>query len=369
MRERAVEDRVGVPPAIAAVQQDEQHARTTALRHRDHALACPRREPGLHADRTGVAPDERVAIAQGDGVRTVGIGDLRRRMPHALRDRRLRHRDFGEPREIVGGRHVARRIVSAGVHEMRADQAERRRATIHPRDELRLAAVVPLREGAARVVRGRDERRGEEIGHAPAVARAQAEPRTRRRGGPRIDGHDGIEPVGLDDEQRRHELREARGRQRRRRRVRPDGRAIDPDLVRRRDARERIGHGGRRRKRNGRAERGREEAKRDFGYAKEYVEWIWRIMQHDTPDDFVIATGETHSVEEFVQLAFAHVGIENWKDYVDFDENLKRPAEVDLLIGNPQKSKDVLGFEAKVKFAELVKIMVNHEMSLYAARR
>ena len=107
------------------------------------------------------------------------------------------------------------------------------------------------------------------------------------------------------------------------------------------------------------------EAKRDFGYAAEYVEWIWRIMQHDTPDDFVIATGETHSVQEFVELAFAHAGIENWQDYVVFDDNLKRPAEVDLLIGNPEKSKRLLGFEAKVKFAELVKIMVDAELKKY----
>jgi len=107
------------------------------------------------------------------------------------------------------------------------------------------------------------------------------------------------------------------------------------------------------------------EAKRDFGYAAEYVEWIWRIMQHDTPDDFVIATGETHSVQEFVELAFAHAGIENWQDYVVFDDNLKRPAEVDLLIGNPEKSKRLLGFEAKVKFTELVKIMVDAELKKY----
>ena len=107
------------------------------------------------------------------------------------------------------------------------------------------------------------------------------------------------------------------------------------------------------------------DAKRDFGYAAEYVEWIWRIMQHDTPDDFVIATGETHSVQEFVELAFAHAGIENWQDYIVFDDNLKRPAEVDLLIGNPEKSKRLLGFEAKVKFSELVKIMVDAELKKY----
>lgn len=104
------------------------------------------------------------------------------------------------------------------------------------------------------------------------------------------------------------------------------------------------------------------DAMRDFGYAKEYVEWIWRIMQHDTPDDFVIATGETHSVKEFVELAFKYAGIANWEDFVDYDKSLTRPAEVDLLIGDASKSKRILGFEPKVKFRELVKIMITAEL-------
>lgn len=108
------------------------------------------------------------------------------------------------------------------------------------------------------------------------------------------------------------------------------------------------------------------EAKRDFGYAKEYVDWIWRIMQHPEPDDFVIATGETHSVKEFVEKAFAHVGIYNWEDYVSYDKELTRPAEVDLLIGDASKSMRVLGFEPKVKFDELVKIMVDAEVEKIA---
>ena len=107
------------------------------------------------------------------------------------------------------------------------------------------------------------------------------------------------------------------------------------------------------------------EAKRDFGYAKEYVDWIWQIMQYDKADDFVIATGETHSVQEFVELAFDYVGIENWKDYIDFDEKFMRPAEVDLLIGDATKSKNILGFEPKVKFKELVGIMVQAELDKY----
>lgn len=103
------------------------------------------------------------------------------------------------------------------------------------------------------------------------------------------------------------------------------------------------------------------EAKRDWGYAKEYVEWIYRIMQH-TPDDFVIATGETHSVREFVIEAFKVAGIENWEDNVEYDKSLIRPAEVDLLLGDSTKSKEILGFEPKVKFKELVKIMVEAEL-------
>ena len=104
-------------------------------------------------------------------------------------------------------------------------------------------------------------------------------------------------------------------------------------------------------------------AKRDWGYAPEYVEWIWRIMQHPSPDDFVIATGETHSVEEFVSAAFHCAGIVNWQDYVEYDRDLTRPAEVDLLCGDAAKSRRVLGFEPKVKFAELVEIMVRAEMA------
>jgi GDPmannose 4,6-dehydratase len=104
------------------------------------------------------------------------------------------------------------------------------------------------------------------------------------------------------------------------------------------------------------------DAKRDWGYSVEYCEWIWRIMQHHTPDDFLIATGETHSVEEFVELAFFHAGINNWRDYIEIDESLKRPAEVDLLIGNAAKSKEILGFEPQVKFSDLVHLMVQAEL-------
>jgi GDPmannose 4,6-dehydratase len=107
------------------------------------------------------------------------------------------------------------------------------------------------------------------------------------------------------------------------------------------------------------------EAKRDWGYAVEYVGWIYKIMQHAVADDFLIATGETHSVEEYVEAAFQYAGITNWKQYVSFDENLKRPAEVDLLLGDASKSKNVLGFSPKVKFKELVGIMVQAELDKY----
>lgn len=104
------------------------------------------------------------------------------------------------------------------------------------------------------------------------------------------------------------------------------------------------------------------EAKRDFGYAKEYVEWIWNIVQHPYPDDFVIATGETHSIREWVALAFSIIGISDWENYVEYDKSLIRPAEVDMLLGDPSKSKRVLGFEPQVKFHELVGIMMRAEL-------
>jgi GDPmannose 4,6-dehydratase len=104
------------------------------------------------------------------------------------------------------------------------------------------------------------------------------------------------------------------------------------------------------------------DARRDWGYAKEYVEWIWTIMQHPRPDDFVIATGENHSVREWVELAFQFAGINDWERYVDCDKSLTRPAEVDTLLGDASKSERVLGFAPKVKFRELVKIMTEHEL-------
>lgn len=104
-------------------------------------------------------------------------------------------------------------------------------------------------------------------------------------------------------------------------------------------------------------------AYRDWGYAKEYCEWMWRIMQHPEATDFVLATGQTHSVREFIQEAFHVAGIKDYQPYLQFDESLVRPAEVDLLVGKSSRSHELLGFEPKVKFKELVKIMVEHELN------
>jgi GDPmannose 4,6-dehydratase len=105
------------------------------------------------------------------------------------------------------------------------------------------------------------------------------------------------------------------------------------------------------------------DAKRDWGYAPEYVEGMWRILQQDESNDFVLATGETHSVREFVEEAFAHVDLD-WKEYIKHDPRYERPAEVDLLIGDASKAKKFLGWEPKVRFKELVRIMVDADMEL-----
>ncbi len=105
------------------------------------------------------------------------------------------------------------------------------------------------------------------------------------------------------------------------------------------------------------------EAKRDWGYALDYVEAIWLMLQQDQPDDFVIASGETHSVQELVEIAFAHVGLD-YRDFVVLDRKFIRPAEVDLLMGDSSKAKKVLGWQPKVHFAELVKMMVDADLAL-----
>jgi GDPmannose 4,6-dehydratase len=103
------------------------------------------------------------------------------------------------------------------------------------------------------------------------------------------------------------------------------------------------------------------DAKRDWGYAKDYVEAMWLILQQDEPDDFVISTGETHSVREFCECAFAYAGL-NWEDYVRTDERYFRPTEVDELIGDPSKAREKLGWQPRTSFEELVRIMVDADL-------
>lgn len=105
------------------------------------------------------------------------------------------------------------------------------------------------------------------------------------------------------------------------------------------------------------------DAKRDWGYAPEYVEAMWLMLQQDKPDDYVIGTGESHSVEEFVELAFEYAGLGNWKNYVEIDPRYYRPTEVEDLIADTKKAKEKLGWEAKTKFKDLVKIMVDADLA------
>ncbi|HUT83329.1 MAG TPA: GDP-mannose 4,6-dehydratase [Thermodesulfobacteriota bacterium] len=103
------------------------------------------------------------------------------------------------------------------------------------------------------------------------------------------------------------------------------------------------------------------DAKRDWGYARDYVEAMWRMLQQDKPDDFVIATGETHSVRELLEIAFGHLCLD-YKDFVVVDPKLVRPAEVDLLLGDPTKARKVLGWKPTVTFEELVTMMVDADL-------
>lgn len=103
------------------------------------------------------------------------------------------------------------------------------------------------------------------------------------------------------------------------------------------------------------------EAKRDWGFAGDYVEMMWLMLQQAEPQDFVIGTGENHSVREFVQLAFAQVGL-NWEDYVVVDPSFERPAEVEALLADPSRARTVLGWQPKVSFVELVRLMVEAEL-------
>jgi GDPmannose 4,6-dehydratase len=105
------------------------------------------------------------------------------------------------------------------------------------------------------------------------------------------------------------------------------------------------------------------DAKRDWGYAGDYVEAMWKILQHDTPDDFVIATGETHSVREFVERVFAKLDL-NYRDHVEIDERYFRPTEVDVLLGDATKAQKILGWKPKTGFEQLIDMMVGTDLEL-----
>lgn len=110
------------------------------------------------------------------------------------------------------------------------------------------------------------------------------------------------------------------------------------------------------------------DSKRDWGFAGDYVEGMWRMLQQDEPDDYVLATGETHTVREFCEIAFGHLGLD-YQEYVKTDERFVRPAEVDLLLGDPGKARRELGWEPKVSFRGLVEMMVDADLARHEARR
>ena len=106
---------------------------------------------------------------------------------------------------------------------------------------------------------------------------------------------------------------------------------------------------------------GNMEAKRDWGFAGDYVEAMWMMLQQPEPDDYVVATGETHSVREFLEKAFGHAQLD-WKDFVEIDPKYFRPTEVDLLLGDSRKARRVLGWEPQVSFEQLVRMMVDTDL-------
>jgi GDPmannose 4,6-dehydratase len=110
------------------------------------------------------------------------------------------------------------------------------------------------------------------------------------------------------------------------------------------------------------------DAKRDWGYAGDYVRAMWLMLQQDVADDYVIATGETHSVEEFLEVAFEEAGLSDWRGYVRQDPKYFRPAEVDYLIGDASKAREKLGWKPEVDFPSLVKMMVQHDLQLESKR-
>ena len=111
------------------------------------------------------------------------------------------------------------------------------------------------------------------------------------------------------------------------------------------------------------------DAKRDWGHAEDYVRGMWEMVQHETPNDYVVATGETHSVREFLDIAFKHIGIDDWDDFVVIDPEFYRPAEVDYLLGIPAKAKRVLGWEPEISFQQLVERMVDSDVEAARLQR
>jgi GDPmannose 4,6-dehydratase len=105
------------------------------------------------------------------------------------------------------------------------------------------------------------------------------------------------------------------------------------------------------------------EAKRDWGFAGDYVDAMWRMLQQDEGDDYVVATGETHSIREFLEVAFRRANIDNWEKYVVQDPRFFRPAEVDLLVGDPGKAKTKLGWTPQVSFVQLAEMMVDADLA------
>ena len=116
-------------------------------------------------------------------------------------------------------------------------------------------------------------------------------------------------------------------------------------------------------------ELGNLDSKRDWGYAGDYVEGMWRMLQQDEPGDYVLATGETHSIVEFLELAFKEIGINDWKPYVKQNPEFMRPAEVDILLGNPEKAEKVLGWKREVDFSSLVSLMVQNDLKIEALKK
>jgi GDPmannose 4,6-dehydratase len=104
------------------------------------------------------------------------------------------------------------------------------------------------------------------------------------------------------------------------------------------------------------------DAKRDWGFAGDYVDAMWRMLQQDVPDDYVVATGETHSIREFLDVAFRHVGIDDWAGLVSQDPRFFRPAEVDELVGDASKARATLGWKPRISFTELVAMMVDYDL-------